>query len=177
MPTHQAPKSTPTRTPGNRLIQGALLGGGALVLALTAGSDRLPFYWTPLILGLSYLVAAIVDGPRGGYWATALGLTGWGLAVVYMGEVRPPDIDPAGAYLVGAGMAGVVAALLSRRGFVISPVGLAATVAAGGLALAFTPRAAGTLDDATTYAIALGVVGVLNVTGGAYQLARRTGTA
>ncbi|MEJ7714534.1 MAG: hypothetical protein WKF40_02020 [Thermoleophilaceae bacterium] len=76
------------------MIQGALLGGGALVLALTAGADRLPFYWTPLILGLSYLVAAIVDGPRGGYWATALGLTGWGLAVVYMGEVRPPTSIP-----------------------------------------------------------------------------------
>ncbi len=160
------------------MIQGALLGGGALVLALTAGADRLPFYWTPLILGLSYLVAAIVDGPRGGYWATALGLTGWGLAVVYMGEARPPDIDPAGAYLVGAGLAGVAAALLSGRGFVISPVGLAATIAAGGLVLALTPRAAGTLDDANTYAIALGVVGALNVAGGAYQRARaKTGAA
>ena len=42
-------------------------------------------------------MAAIVDGPRGGYWATALGLTGWGLAVVYLGEARPVDIDPAGA--------------------------------------------------------------------------------
>ena len=39
-----------------------------------------PFYWTPLIRGLTYLVAAIVDGPRGWYWATALGLTEWGLA-------------------------------------------------------------------------------------------------
>jgi hypothetical protein len=177
---HTAPPgpASPTRTPGNRVIQGALLGGGALVLALTAGADRLPFYWTPLILGLSYLVAAIVDGPRGGYWATALGLTGWGLAVVYMGEARPPDIDPAGAYLVGAGLAGVAAALLSGRGFVISPLGLAATIAAGGLVLALTPRAAGTLDDATTYAVALGVVGVLNVAGGVYQVARaKTGAA
>jgi len=45
-------------------------------------------------------------------------------------------------------------------------------LAAAGLTLAFTPRAAGTLDDATAYAIALGVVGLLNVAGGAYQLAR-----
>jgi len=170
--------ANPTRTPANRVIQGALLGGGALILALTAGADRLPFYWTPLILGLFYLGAAIVDGPRGGYWATALGLTGWGLAVVYIGEVRPPDIDPAGAYLVGAGLAGVAAALLNGRGFVISPLGLAATIAAGGLVLALTPRAAGTLDDATTYAIALGVIGVLNMAGGAYQVVRaKTGAA
>lgn len=178
MPTQESPRSVPIRAPANRVIQGTLLGGGALVLALTAGADRISFFWTPLIIGLTYLVAALVDGPRGGYWATALGLTGWGLAVAYVGEVRPPDIDPAGAYLVGAGLAGLAAALLSGRGFVISPLGLAATVAAGGLVLAFTPRAVGTLDDATTYAIALGAVGLLNVAGGAYQMARgRTGAA
>jgi len=163
---------SPVRSPGNRVVQGLLLSVGAASLALTAGADRIPFYWTPLILGLSYLVAAIVDGPRGGYWATALGLTGWGLAVVYIGDVRPPDVDPAGAYLAGVGLAGVVAAVLRRRGFLISDLGFAATVAAAGLTLALTPRASGTLDDAMTYAIALGVVGVLNVAGGVYQMAR-----
>lgn len=166
------PTSTgPVRAPANRVIQGLLLTGGAVLLGLTAGEDRISFYWTPLILGLSYLVAAIVDGPRGGYWATALGLTGWGLAVVYLGAVRPPDVDTAGAYLVGVGLAGVVAAVLRSRGFSISEVGFAATVAAGGLALALTPRVE-TLGDATAYAIALGAVGVLNIAGGAYQLAR-----
>ena len=111
---------------------------------------------------------AIVDGPGGGYWATALGLTGWGLAVAYIGDVRPPDIDTAEAYLAGAGLAGVVAVVLRRRGFLISDLGFAATVAVGGLTLALIPRASGTLDDA----IALGVVGVLNVAGGAYQMVR-----
>ena len=167
-----SPLSSPIRSPGNRVVQGLLLSGGAALLAVTAGADRIPFYWTPLILGLTYLVAAIVDGPRGGYWATALGLTGWGLAVVYVGNVRPSDIDIAGAYLAGAGLAGVVAAVLRRRGFLISDLGFGATVAAGGLALALTPRASGTLDDATTYAMALGVVGVLNVAGGAYGMVR-----
>ncbi len=167
-----SPTSSPIRSPGNRVVQGLLLGGGAALLAVTAGADRIPFYWTPLILGLTYLVAAIVDGPRGGYWATALGLTGWGLAVVYIGDARPPDIDTAGAYLAGAGLAGVVAAVLRRRGFLISDLGFAATVALGGVTLALTPRASGTLDDATTYAIALSVVGVLNVAGGVYQMVR-----
>ncbi len=51
-------------------------------------------------------------------------------------------------------------------------LGFAATVAAGGLSLAPTPRASGTLDDAATYAIALGVIGVFNVVGGGYQLVR-----
>ena len=58
-------------------------------------------------------------------WATALGLTGWGLAVADIGDVRPPDIDTAGAYLAGAGLAGVVAVVLRRRGFRISDLGFA----------------------------------------------------
>lgn len=172
MTTPQPASTKPVRSPANRLIQGGLLIAGALLLGLTVGEDRLSFYWTPLILGLTYLVAAIVDGPRGGYWATALGLTGWGLAVVYLGEARPMDIDPAGAYLAGAGLAGVAAAFLRSRGFSISEIGFGATVAAGGLVLAFAPRAPDTLEDATTFAIALGVVGLLNVAAGAYGLAR-----
>ena len=168
-----SPSPSPIRSPGNRVVQGLLLSWGATLLALTAGADRIPFYWTPLILGLTYLVAAIVDGPRGGYWATALGLTGWGLGVVYIGEVRPTNIDTAGVYLAGVGLAGVVAAVLRHRGFLVSDLGFAATVAVGGLTLALTPRASGTLDDAATYAIALGVVGVLNVASGAYQMVRR----
>ncbi len=163
---------SPLRSPGNRVVQGLLLGAGASLLAATVGAGRIPFYWTPLILGLTYLVAAIVDGPRGGYWATALGLTGWGLAVVYIGDVRPPDVDPAGAYLAGVGLALLVATQLRRRGFLISDLGFAATVVAGGLTLALTPRASGTLDDAATYAIALGVVGAFNVIGGGYAWAR-----
>ncbi len=51
------------------------------------------------------------------------------------------------------GLAGVVAVVLRRRGFLISDLGFAATVAVGGLTLALTPRASGTLDDATTYAM------------------------
>jgi len=68
---------------------------------------------------------AAIDGPRGGYWATALGLTGWGLAVAYSGAVRPPDVDIAGVHLAGVGLAGLAAALLRTRGFVISEAGLA----------------------------------------------------
>ncbi|UTI64326.1 hypothetical protein NBH00_23680 [Paraconexibacter antarcticus] len=171
VPPH--PKSlAPVRTAGNRVFQGLVLTGGAATLAATAGADRIPFYWTPLILGVTYLLAATIDGPRGGYWATALGLTGWGLAVAYMGEIRPAEIDTAGAYLVGAGLAGVVAAALRTRGFLISETGLAATVALGGLTLALTPRAPDTLDDATTYAIALAFVGAGNLFGGAFGLWR-----
>ncbi len=174
MPDFLSP-SAPLRSPGNRVAQGMLLLAGAVLLELTAGADRVPFYWTPLVLGLTYLVAALVDGPAGGYWATALGLTGWGLAVVVMGRLRPEDIDTAGAYLLGVGLAGVVAAVLRTRGFAVSEVGFAATVAAGGAVLALTPRV-DAFDDATTYAVALGLVGLGNLLLGALSLtrARRT---
>lgn len=168
--------ASPLRTPANRVIQGLMLAGGALVLQLSAGADRIDFYWTPLILGVSYLIAAVVDGPRGGYWATAIGLTGWGLAVAYMGEVRPQDVDVAGAYLVGVGLAGVSAAVLRSRGFLISEAGLAATVAGSGLILALSPKT-DALTDATTFAIALAAVGVANLLGGAYELSRRRGAS
>ena len=138
---------------------------------MTVGAERVSFFWTPLILGVTYGLAATVDGPRGGYWATALGLTGWGLAVVVMGEIRPERIDPAGAYLVGAGLASVAAVALRGRGFHVSEVGLAATITAGGLLLAVSSRAPDTLADATTYAVALGLVAVVNVAYGLIGIA------
>lgn len=167
-----AAEPLPVRLPANRVVQGALLIVGAVLLATTAGADRIDFYWTPLILGATYGVAALVDGPRGGYWATALGLTGWGVSVVLLGELRPEQVDSAGAYLAGVGFAGIAAWGLRRQGFLISELGLAATIAASGLILAFTPRAEDSLADATTYAVALGAVGMLNVAGGAVQVAR-----
>lgn len=60
------PASTASvRAPANRVVQRLQFTGGGVLLALTVGEDRISFYWTPLILGLTYLVAAIVDGPRG----------------------------------------------------------------------------------------------------------------
>lgn len=56
------PMPPPVRTPANRVIQGLLLVGGAGLLEFSAGADRIAFYWTPLIIGIIYLLAAIVDG-------------------------------------------------------------------------------------------------------------------
>ncbi len=159
------------RTPGNRLIQGLLLCAGAGLLEFSVGGDRIAFYWTPLILGVIYLLAATVDGPRGGYWATAIALTGWGLSVAYAGEVRPPDVEIAGIYLVGVGLAAAAAALLRARGFAVSGLGLGLTIAGAGLVFALSPRA-DALVDATTYALAVAVIGLLNIAGGGWQFAR-----
>ena len=170
-----ASMTAPARTPRNRVVQGLLLCAGAALLEFSAGADRIAFYWTPLIIGITYLLAAIVDGPRGGYWATAIGLTGWGLAVLYMGEVRPPDVDVAGVYLVGVGLAALAATVLRSRGFTVSEVGVALTIVGAGVFLALSVRV-DALVDASTYALAVGVVGALIVGGGAWQLARRRWT-
>lgn len=163
------PPTAPLRTAANRVIQGALLVAGAGLLEFSAGAERIAFYWTPLIIGTIYLLAAIVDGPRGGYWATALVLTAWGLAVAYVGTVRPPDVDVAGVYLVAVGLAGLAAALLRRRGFAVSEIGVALTIIGVGAILALS-LLADALVDATTYAIAIGAIGLLNMAGGTWQL-------
>lgn len=161
----------PERTPANRIVQGLLLCAGAALLELSVGSGRISFFWLPLIIGVTYLLAAVVDGPRGGYWATALALTGWGLTVVVAGELRPSDVDVAGLYLAGVGLAVLAAALLRGRGFAISEPGLALTILGAGLILALSPRV-DAFVDATTYAVAVAVVGLLNVAGGIWRRTR-----
>lgn len=88
---------------------------------------------------------------------------GWGLAVVYVGATKPTDIDTAGAYLVGAGIGAVAGAILARRHFDVSPLGLGATVAAAGLILAISPHAPDLLYDARTFALVVGAVGLVNL--------------
>ena len=150
------------KPPAMRIRQGLALLVGAVVLALLV-EGTLAFFWTPLILGLTYLVAAGIGGRNGGYWATACVLTGWGLAVVISGEATLTDIDTSGLYLLGAGLGAVAGILLARARFAVSDLGLAATVAAAGLILAISPTFPDLLYDARTFAIAIGLVGLLNV--------------
>lgn len=153
------------KTGSVRIEQGVALAGGAVALELLVARGDVPFYWTPLTIGLAYLVAAAVGGRDGGHWATATVLCGWGLAVVWAGADRP-DLDIAGLYLVGAGIGASAGLLLRRAGFEVDALGAAATVAAAGLVLALAPQV-GELEDARTYAVALGLVALLNLLLGA----------
>jgi hypothetical protein len=151
-----------SKAPGVRLNQAILLLAGALFLVLVVAPDDGRFYWTPLTIGLAYLGAAIAGGRDGGHWATACALTGWGAAVVLAGAARP-DLDVSGLYLTGAGLGAAAGLLLQRAGFSVNPMGLAVTIAVGGLALALTTQAPGLLDDARTYAALIAAVAVVNV--------------
>jgi len=164
---------TGNKPAATRVAQAALLLVGALCLELLVVPDDRRFYWTPLIVGLAYLAAAVSGGRTGGHWATACALTGWGAAVVLVGAVHP-DLDTAGLYLAGAGLGTAAGVLIQRAGFEVSVLGLAVTVAVGGLVLAFTTRAPGVLEDARTYAVLLALVALVNLALAAREvLARR----
>jgi len=135
---------------------------GALALNVAVVPDDRRFYWTPLVVGLAYLAAAAAGGRRGGHWATACVLVGWGAAVVFAGAARP-DVDIAGLYMVGAGL-GAVGGLLSRRaGVEVDPLGLAVAITAGGLILTFAAQAPSVLEEARTYAGLLALLAVANL--------------
>jgi hypothetical protein len=113
------------------------------------------------VVGLAYLGAAIAGGRRGGHWATACVLVGWGAAVVFVGAGRP-DLDVAGLYMMGAGAGAVAGLLLGRAGVHVDPLGLAVAITAAGLILTFAARTPTVLEDARTYAALLASVAVAN---------------
>jgi hypothetical protein len=135
---------------------------GALALELLVNRGELRFYWTPLILGLTYLTAAAVGGRDGGHWSGGIALTGWGLAVAWAGATRPVDVDIAGVYIAGVGAAFTVGALLAQRGWPVSTVSMGVTLVVAGLALALVTRVP-ELGDARTYVELLAVVVLGNV--------------
>ena len=160
------------KTTETRLLQALAFGIGALALYLLVEQERTKFYWTPLIIGLSYLGAAAVGGRQGGHWPTALVLVGWGSVVVWNARTSP-ELDTAGLYLAGGGLGVLVAGILLRAGFKIDVIGLGGSAVAAGLVLAFS----GKVDyfvQGGFFAILLAIVAAVNV---ALALAARGKTA
>ncbi|MGH2948019.1 MAG: hypothetical protein ACRDPC_17500 [Solirubrobacteraceae bacterium] len=150
------------KPPGVRVAQAIMFLSGALALNLAVVPDGRRFYWTPLVVGLAYLAAAVAGGRRGGHWATACVLVGWGAAMVFAGAARP-DLDIAGLYMVGAGLGAVAGLLLRRAGVYADPLGLAVVITASGLLLTFAAQAPSVLEEARTYAALLALVAVANL--------------
>ena len=97
-------------------------------------------------------------------------LVAWGLAVVWVRESRP-DLDTAGVYVVAVGVGAVVGLLIARRGVAVDPLGLAATIVLAGLSLAFATQW-DELVEARSYAVVVGVVGLVNAVMGAVAMLR-----
>lgn len=144
---------------------------GALAMELLVDQGEVRFYWTPLILGLTYLAAAAVGGRHGGHWSGATTLTGFGLAVAYAGHEHPQNVDISGLYVLGAGLAFAIGAVAASRGWPISTVSMGVTLAIVGGLLAFS----GQVDqfvDGRWYVYLLAAVAVANALAAALALRR-----
>jgi len=94
---------------------------GALAMELLVQQQVVRFYYTPLIVGLTYLGAAAVAGRKGALWAPGIVTSCWGIAVL-LGVHQVVTIDGKLSYEI-AGFIGVALALALRY-----TVGLAAGV-------------------------------------------------
>jgi hypothetical protein len=150
-----------------RRIRGAALIAGAVVIVALIETGVLPFYWFPVLTGLTYLVAAAASGSRGTLWAPGVIITTVGLAAaLWLRDGRPGDSFQLLALTVLAlGLGGVIVSLLGQaRELSISPMSVSLSVLLfGGFALleqqAVQPFAGSTLAYAA-----------LLVVWGAYEL-------
>jgi len=106
---------------------------GALVVSLAvAPVGALPFYVTPLILGLTYLAAAVLGAPHATLWASGFIITFWGLGVVLVfSHTITTDFPAVAVTALGAGA--TVAALLSRVGVRVDPLAIALSILLAGV--------------------------------------------
>jgi len=106
-----------------------LLTGAAVLLLLVEGRD-LRFYWDPLLLGVTYLLAAAAGHSTGPLWAP-----GWVLVVVGLTEAwwfragRPADsFELAQLTLLAAGTGALLAVAMTSIGVRVSAMSLALAV-------------------------------------------------
>lgn len=153
------------RRPVDRL-QGAVLVAGAVVfyLLLSADGADIGFYWTPLVLGAVYLVAALLGGRDGSYWSTAVALVGFGLGPVARFRYHA-DFSAASLYVVAIGATVLVCAALIRAGFAMTTEAVGATILVAGLVFAEQTHLS-VVTDPKLYAGLLLAVGLLRLAAG-----------
>jgi len=147
--------ATPPRT-----RRAAIFAAGAAATALLPDALDLGFEWTPALVGAIYAAAALSEGRKGGYWATAIVLLTWGAGV--LAYVHLLDAPAAGIYAVAFGLAVVLAHELDRGGYEISMLGVGATIAAAGVFLIFE-REWELLRETESYAVVLAAVALVNL--------------
>ena len=144
-----------------RRLQGAVLLAGAVVTFLLLDTAQIGFHWTPLIVGAVYLVAALVGGPRGSYWSTAVVLVVFGLGPVARFEYEV-DLSVASIYVVALGVAVLLAAQMAERAFAITMTAVGATILALGVVFALQPEL-DVITEPLLYAGFLAAVGLVRV--------------
>lgn len=107
--------SEPKESASRRARGGALILGGLLILALVE-TKVIPFYWFPVLTGLTYLAAAAAGRSRGTLWGPGLVITTVGLgAALWLRDGRPADsFEFLALAIMALGLGGVLAALVGR---------------------------------------------------------------
>ena len=125
LPVHEAADERPAT-----LARGAglLAGAGGLLLLVELGG--LPFYWVPLLLGLTYLAAAAAGRSRGPLWAPGCVLSCVGLTeALWFSSGRPADsFELAQLTLLAAGTGALLAVALRPLGVHVAGTSLALAV-------------------------------------------------
>ncbi len=129
-PTRQ---TRPTTAPATRRWRWVPVLLGAIVVSLAGPPvDVVPFYATPLILGLTYLAAAAMGGRDATLWAPGMIITVWGLSVVaLLSDAVTGDFTAVTVTALGVGA--TAAALLGRFGFRVEPLAIGLSVLIAGL--------------------------------------------
>ena len=123
------PGGTGLRGTHDAVRGGVLLAGAVLLVGLVRGAG-MPFYWVPLVVGLTYLLAAAAGRSRAAMWGP-----GWVLTLVGLTEGlwfhahRPADsFEFAQLTLLAAGTGAVLAAAMGAVRVQVSAMSLAMAV-------------------------------------------------
>ena len=116
-----------TTPPGAARRRGlALVVGGVVLLLLVRPVGPLSQSWIPLLVGLAFVGAAALTGPRSPLWGPGLVVSAYGTAEVVNTYT---DVPGAGAWTVVAiGLGGLLAAQLGARGWAMSAASVASPV-------------------------------------------------
>jgi hypothetical protein len=123
------PVTDPERStaPGRTRRRGVVLvAGGVVLLLLVRPVGPLAVSWIPLLVGLAFVTAAALTGPRSPLWGPGLVVSAYGTAVV---ANLYTDVSGAGAWTtVAIGLGGLLAAYLGSRGWAMSAASVASPV-------------------------------------------------
>jgi len=111
-PTTTAPGTHPATGPAIGSAAAVLVGAGAY--AVLEGGGVVGFSATPMILGITAIVAGLV-GTRRRVVGTGLVLAGWGAAVLLVTHGVIPDARTTPAYMLGVSAGLLVAAVAAPR--------------------------------------------------------------
>lgn len=116
--------SEDSMSPGDMRRRGLVLLVGAVVIALLVKPiGPLDYYFNPLLIGLAFVAAAAVTGPRSPLWGAGLVLTAWGTSKVIENNV---EVSWAGGMAtIAIGLGALIAAYLATRGWAVSAASVA----------------------------------------------------